>query len=223
MEGYEEAIVLPIEAYQMSINEQQKFEQWLKQIIDELVWATCHFRVWEQLWPSTEEIAHVENIYLNFFQLTRTAHNDQFLLRLSKILDRHRDSINIFRLIDMIEKHPGLITDKSLDTDALRTKLNKKEEVFKRLKALRDKKLAHIDEQFHVNESLRKSIHVYVGETRALLNELDEILTEISAAHNGLIPTFETVGIDDTGVLLKALVTLHEERQGRVKERRSLS
>ncbi len=195
----------------MSNNAQQKFKQWLNQIIEELVWATCYFKVWEQLWPSTEEIAHVENIYLNFFQLTRKAHNDQFLLQLSKILDRHRDSINIFRLIEMMEEQPGLITEKSLDIDPLRTRLSKKEEVFKRLKTLRDKKLAHIDEQFHINASLRKSIHVYVGEARALVNDLAEILTEISVAHNGAVPTFETMGISDTSELLKTLISLHKE------------
>ncbi len=197
----------------MSNREQQKFKQWLDQIIEELVWATCYFKVWEQLWPSTEEIANVENFYLNFFQLTRKAHNDQFLLQLSKILDRHKDSINIFRLIKMMEKQPGLITDKSLDIDALRTKLSKKEEVLKRLRTLRDKKLAHIDEQFHINANLRKSIHVYVGEARALLNDLAEILTEISVAHNGAVPAFETIGIDDTSELLKTLISLNKEGQ----------
>jgi hypothetical protein len=195
----------------LSNNAQQKFKQWLNQIIEELVWATCYFKVWEQLWPSTEEIAHVENLYLNFFQLTRKAHNDQFLLQLSKILDRHKDSINIFRLIEMIEKQPSLITERSLDIDALRTRLSKKEEVLKRLKTLRDKKLAHIDEQFHINTSLRESIRVYVGEAKALLNDLAEILTEISVAHNGSIPVFETIGIDDTGELLKMLISIQKK------------
>jgi hypothetical protein len=195
----------------MRSREQQKFKQWLKQIIEELVWATCHFKVWEQLWPSTEEIANVENLYLNFFQLTRKAHNDQFLLQLSKILDRHRDSINVFKLIEMIEKKPGLITEKSLDIDTLRIRLSEKEEVFKRLKTLRDKKLTHIDEQFHINANLRGSIHVYVGEARAILSDLAEILTEISVAHDGATPAFETIGIGDTSELLKMLISL--ERQ----------
>lgn len=197
----------------MGSREQQKFKQWLNQIIEELVWATCYFKVWKQLWPSTEEIANVENLYLNFFQLTRKAHNDQFLLQLSKILDRHRDSINIFKLIEMIEKKPGLITEKSLDINTLRIRLSEKEEVFKRLKTLRDKKLAHIDEQFHINANLRKSIHVYFGEARAILNDLAEILTEISVAHNGAIPAFETVGIGDTSELLKTLISLNKEGQ----------
>ena len=191
----------------MSNNEQQIFKQWLKQIIEELVWANCYFKVWEQLWPSTEEIAHVENLYLNFFQLTRTAHNNQFLLQLSKILDHHKDSINIFKLIKMVEKQPGLITEKSLDIDALKAKLSEKEEVLKRLRTLRDKKLAHIDEKFHINASLQKSNQFHVGEARTLLNDLAEILTEISVAHDGAIPTFETLSINDTSELLKMLTS----------------
>jgi hypothetical protein len=197
----------------MSNNSQQRFKQWLKQIIEELRWATCYLKVWEQLWPSTEEIAHVENLYLNFFQLTRKAHNDQFLLQLSKILDRHKDSITIFRLIEMMENQPSLITEKSLDIDALKTRLSEKEEVLERLRTFRNKKLAHIDEQFHINATLRKSLHIYVGEARALQNDLAEILTEISVAHNGAVPAFETIGIGDTSKLLKTLISSNKEGQ----------
>lgn len=196
----------------MSDNRKLKYEMWLNQIREELVWATCHFKVWMQLWPSTEEIANVENRYLNFFQLTRKAHNDQFQLHLSKILDRHRDSINIFGLIEMIEKQPSLLVDKDFDLSELKTKLNGKEEIFNRLKTIRDKKLAHIDERFHTNNDLRNSIHVYFGEARTLLEDLAEMLTAISVAHNGLIPTFETTGINDATELLKVL-SLYKDEQ----------
>jgi len=196
----------------MGHKEQQKFRKWLIQIREEFVWATCYFKVWEQLWPSTEEIANVENRYINFFQLTRQALNDQFTLHLSKILDRHKDSINIFRIINMAEKHPGLLENTALDTQELTNKLNRNEEVFKRLKSLRDKKLVHVDERFYTNDDLRKSIHVYVGEVRTLLNELAEILTNISVAHNGTIPTFETIGIDDTTELLTTLSSMRDEK-----------
>ena len=113
----------------------------------------------------------------------------------------------------MIEKKPGLITEKSLDIDSLRTRLIEKEEVFKRLKTIRDRKLTHIDEQFHINANLRKSFPVYVGEARAILSDLAEILTEISVAHNGAIPAFETIGIGDTSELLKTLISLNKDGQ----------
>ncbi len=195
----------------MSNNEQQKFKQWLDQIVEELVLATCYFKVWVQLWPSTEKIAHVENLYRNFFLTTRTALNNQFLLQLSKILDHHRSSINIFKLTEMLEKQPDLITEKSLDINKLGTKLNEMQEVFKRLKTLRDKKLAHVDEQFHTNASLRKSLHIYFIEAKALLSNLAEIVTDISVAHNGVVPVFDTLGIGDTSELLKTLVLLNKK------------
>lgn len=196
----------------MSDSGKLKFEVWLNNIRNELVWATCHFKVWTQLWPSTEEIANVENHYLNFFRLTRKTHNDQFQLHLSKILDRQRDSINIFRLIEMIEKQPSLLSDKNFDLSELKTKLSEKEEIFNSLKTIRDKKLAHIDERFHTDNGLRNSTHLYFGEARTLLEDLAKMLTDISVAHNGLTPAFETTGISDATELLKTLSLCQDEQ-----------
>lgn len=196
----------------MSYSGKLKFKKWLNQILEELLWANCHFKVHTQLWPSTEEIANVENRYLDFFQLTRLAHNDLFQLHLSKILDRHGDSMNIFKLIEMIEKQPNLLLDKNLDLSELKNKLSEKEEIFNKLKTIRNKKLAHIDEQFHMSNDLRNSIHLYFGEASILLKDLAEILTDISVAHNGLIPTFETTRITDTTKLLHTL-SLYKDEQ----------
>ncbi len=192
-----------------SENTNVRFERWLKQIIEELVYATCHFRVWEQLWPSTEDIARAENVYINFFQLTRIAHNNQLFLHINKILDRRKDSINIWRLFGVIEKNPDLLEQK-IDIRAIKDRLNTKKEVYERLKVYRNKKLAHIDEEYHTSEDLRKRTKVFLGEMREILNDLADIITEISAAYSGAIPSFETVGIDDTTRLLKTLLDINE-------------
>ena len=50
-----------------------------------------------------------------------------------------------------------------------------------------------------------------IAESKALLSNLSEIVTDISVAHNGVVPVFDTLGIGDTSELLKTLVLLNKK------------
>lgn len=69
------------------------FQKWRRAIADELVAAYSHYHIWEQLWPS-EESVKVLNQYRVFFHYTTAAHVQLFLLRISKIMEDRRDSVN---------------------------------------------------------------------------------------------------------------------------------
>lgn len=197
----------------MVINNPELFKKRLDLIRDELMWATCSFRIWEQLWPSTEENARIENLYLNFFTVTRKAHNSQLMLCISNILDRNSDSVNIYKLLKMMKEQPSLMATQTVDIVGLKARLDNQAGLFKKIKTFRNKRLAHIDEEFNINKDDRNSVHIYVGDIKKILDELSAVITELSIGFNGVIPTFETVGIDDTSSLLTNLISAREYRK----------
>ena len=53
----------------------KEFENVFEILQKQLLAASVHFRIWEQLWP-TEKVVDTINRYKGFFQPTRDAHLD---------------------------------------------------------------------------------------------------------------------------------------------------
>ena len=128
-----------------------KFEHRLKRIVRELIHARGYIGVWEQLWPTTEKIARVENRYRSFFGFTRMALNQQFFLSLAKVIEQRKknENLSIWRLLTAIENEPNLLSS-PLDLDCLKRTLTERQELLKRIIDYRDKELAHIDDRYYL-------------------------------------------------------------------------
>jgi len=183
------------------------FQKWRRTIADELVAAYAHYHIWEQLWPS-EESVKVLNQYRVFFHYTTAAHIQLFLLRISKITEDRRDSVNFWRLLDEIEKAPSLAPGLSKSKiKKLRQQLQAQSDLLRRIRTHRDKRIAHVDSRHSwPDDKLWQDKAVTVGEAKVLLEELENIFNTVSSAHDGQGWSLKTVGLDDTGRALRVLL-----------------
>jgi hypothetical protein len=203
---------------------QEKFGLRLKRIVDELVNARGYIGVWEQLWPTNENIVRVENRYRSFFGFVRMSLNNQFFLSLSKIVEQRsrNENLSIWRLLEIIETDPKLVS-KPLDLDNLKRVLKEKQDLLKRIVDYRDKELAHIDDSYLLNVKLNKGrnkkVKILLGEVKVLQKDLEEIVNEICGAYDNSDQDFETIEHDDTTRLLDDLIKwLDRERLERENE-----
>lgn len=185
----------------------ERFQKWRRAIADELVAAYTHYHIWEQLWPS-EESVKLLNQYRVFFHYTTAAHVQLFLLRISKITEDRRDSVNFWRLLDEIEKAPGLVPGLSKSKmKGLRQQLQAQSDLLRRIRTHRDKRIAHVDSRHSwPDDNLWQDKAVTVGEAEVLLEKLENIFNTISSAHDGQVWSLRTVGVDDAGRLLRSLL-----------------
>ena len=184
----------------------EKFGQWRKEIAAELVMAYTHYHIWEQLWPSTEQLAKVLNRYISFFQPTRQAHVHQFFLCVAKITDKRKDSKSLWRLLDEVEKTPSLVSRNPISTATLRAQIESYNDVLKRIRTHRNKRLAHIDESHSWPDSVMWSKNpVTVSEAKKLLTDLEHVFNKLSSAHDGQVWSLKVQRPNDTSRLLEEL------------------
>jgi hypothetical protein len=202
----------------------KKFEHRLERIISELINARGYIGVWEQLWPTNEKIARVENRYRSFFGFTRMALNYQFFLSLAKIVEQRsrNDNLSIWRLLEIIENEPELLFV-TLDLNDLKRKLTEKQDLLKRIIDYRDNELAHIDDRYLLNIKLNKQdnkkVKILLGEVKQLQKDLEHIVNEICGACDNRVQLFETIDHDDTTRLLDDMIKwLNREKQHSERE-----
>lgn len=175
----------------------KEFESILEILSKQLLDASVHFDIWEQLWP-TEQVVDVINQYKGFFLPTKDAHLDRFIIKISDILSNHRNSPSFYRILSMIGKNSNLAPD--INVREIKNRLKNHKMVLEAIKDFRDKRVAHWD--ISVNK-LNKP--VLFGDTKRMLTELKGIFNEISASHSSNIFSFRYVQQGNTTSLLNAL------------------
>ena len=184
----------------------EKFGKWRQALASELIAAYNHYHIWEQLWPS-EESVRVLNRFRVFFHYTIAAHSQLFFLHVTKVTEDRRDSVNLWRLLDEVEKHPSLVPRLLISkVRQFRERLKAHSEIIRRIRTYRDKRIAHVDERHSWPDSrLWQDKVVTVGEAKILLQDLESIFNTLSAAHDGQRWSLKTIGLEDTTTLLKIM------------------
>lgn len=196
-----------------------EFRSLLEELRQQLLAASVHFDTWVQLF-STAQVVDVINQYIGFFQPTREAHLDRFIIKVSNLVSNEPRSPSFHRIFRMLDNNPALAP--GVDVQSLRKRLMQHKEVLKRIKKYRDKRAAHWDTQEQVQ---RKP--VLFGDSKRMLEELQDIFNEISGAHSGNLWSFKYSQQSDTSSLLNVLklwrqlnlVTLAREvKMGKIEE-----
>jgi len=172
-----------------------EFKSLLEEVRKQLLDAQMHFDIWEQLWP-TEKKVDVINSYIGFFQPTRAAHLDRFFIKISNVVDNHRNSPSIYRLLNMVGSYMDLAP--GIDMHSIHDRLKKQKDLLRRIRQYRNKRAAHWD-------MAAKPDPVFVGESRQLLMELASIFNEIHGAHDKNVWSFRPQQYHDTDRLLDRL------------------
>ena len=196
-----------------------EFRSLIEKLRQELLAASVDFDISIRLFP-TAQVVDVINQYIGFFQPTRKAHLDRFIIKVSNLVSNEPRSPSFHRIFRMLDNNPALAP--GVDVQSLRKRLMQHKEVLKRIKKYRDKRAAHWDTQEQVQ---RKP--VLFGDSKRMLEELQDIFNEISGAHSGNLWSFKYSQQGDTSSLLDVLklcreqnlVTLAREvNMGRIEE-----
>jgi hypothetical protein len=177
--------------------EQEEFEDIFGILQRQLLAASVHFYIWEQLWP-TEKVVATINQYKGFFQPTRDAHNDRFINKVSVVMSNDRNAPSFYRILNMIGRNSNLAAD--VNVREVKARLRKHRKVLKAIKDFRNKRVDHWDTRV---EGLRRP--VLYGDAKRMLEDLRKISNEISRSHSGSIHAFRYIEERDTNSLLEAL------------------
>lgn len=178
-------------------NEQEEFENIFAILQRQLLAASVHFYIWEQLWP-TEKVVSTINQYRGFFQPTRDAHNDRFINKVSDVMSNNPNAPSFYRILNMLGRNSNLAAD--INVREVKKRLRKHKKVLEAVKDMRNKRVDHWDTNV---EGLSK--HVLYGDAKKMLEDLKKISNEISASHSRSIHAFRYVEQGDTNSLLEAL------------------
>ena len=174
-----------------------EFNSLLEELRKQLLEACIHFDIWEQLWP-TEEAVGVINQYKGFFQPTREAHLDRFFIKVLNVVSNDARSPSFHRIFKMLDNNPALAS--GVDVRSLRKRLKQHKDVLRRIKDYRDTRAAHWDTQL-----VAEPKPVLFGDSKRMLEELQNIFNKISGAHSGNVWSFKYSQQSNATGLLNAL------------------
>ena len=216
-------------------------EEYFQKYYDKLIWETILARARLKL---NEHLDNYRSSYLrelnqapHFFKLTMLAHYDNALLTLSRILDRHEDSLSIWKFINFIEQNRRIfsnqafrqrmkgnpnyeslikshtpITPKEVDED--KQKLGSLEDITNRIKDLRDKVLAHIDRKFLLTGKITTKKYTFQRkELYEVIDTLVQILNRYSHAYNSSMFLDKFLGEDDVQGVMDSIRFHIQERK----------
>jgi hypothetical protein len=186
------------------------FQKYYDRLIVEALHAGAHLNLWERLekYKATSYIDEL-NQAPYFYTFTTKAHLENVLVTLSRILDRHEDSLSIWKFLDFAEQNRKIfstgvfqqrmiqkpdydeywvkshtpITLQEIEDD--RERLAKLEQTVKNLDKWRNKVIAHTDRQFLLaGKIVSKEYPLQLQQLQEVIDTLFEILNRYSGAYD---------------------------------------
>ena len=179
-------------------DEQEEFEYVFEILRQQLLDASSHFYIFEQLWP-TEKVVDIINRHKGFFQPTRAAHLDSLIIKVSDIVSNKATAPSFYRILKMIGRNSNLAPD--INVREVKQRIRKHKKTLEAIKDYRNKRVAHWITSVE-NEEVDKPLLL---DTKRMLKELEDIFNEISVSHSKNEWSFRYSQQGDTISLLRAL------------------
>jgi hypothetical protein len=192
-------------------SEKEEFEYVLEIFRQQLLDASSHLYIFEQLWP-TEKIVDVINRYKGFFQPTRAAHLERLIIKVSDIVSNKADAPSLYRILKMVGVNSRIAPD--INVHDVKQRIKKHKKTLETIKDYRNKRVAHwitSAENAEVNKP-------FLLATKRMLKELGDIFNEISASHSGKIWSLKYSQQGDVIALIDGLKRLRAEDKERIEE-----
>ena len=190
--------------------EKEEFEYVFEILRQQLLDASSHFYIFEQLWP-TEKVVDVINRYKGFFQPTRAAHLERLTIKVSDIVSNKADAPSLYRILKMVGINSRLAPD--INVHEVKQRIKKHKKTLEAIKNFRNTRVAHWDTSI---DKLEKP--VLLGDTKRMLKEFADIFNEISASHSKSEWSFRYSEQGDVITLVDGLKRLRAEDKKRIEE-----
>ena len=207
-------------------NVTEKFEK----LIDEL-WKACYvgntsYLIYQQIEKLFQEEQTVAFRSHNFFVITERNLLNGFTMSLAKLFDMHPRSISLHRLLDFAETHShillpnnGVNQEYSSKINSLRDELSALEPLIEKIKDVRDKRLAHLDENI-IKSNREDPRYPTYDEFKELFTFGENCINAIVIPYDGTARHMEIANWDD---LNNAAEVVNEDWKRRKDELRKLS
>ncbi len=195
-------------------NQEQHFVNLREALTEMCFQGQTHYRIWRTLNESFEKHpAPAENAPV-FFIMTASAHFNSSFSFLAKLVDKHRDAVNINEYIEFVQSCPSMFkkTQSSTISKAVQKDLQIIEAFstqITNIRARRDKYYAHLDRK-HISKPKEilqlfpiKPIEIY-----QLYEEIGKIINRYSGFYDDSSSEMGIVGEDD----VKWLIEFIEEK-----------
>ncbi len=155
-----------------------RFKQLRVHLWRELSALHAHYEIFQQLYDRTEKEAEVQKRYLSFFHYTIEGHRNLTFLQVSKVTERNKKSVTIWKLIDALLENPELSPHATRDQlEAAKSGLLRHSDVLKRIWDHRGKRVAHLDEK-------PSNVTVSKGEMDIIVSSIKDAFHLASSAHD---------------------------------------
>ena len=223
------------------INAQTKFESWRSALAERLDHADANLKAWLAIEGYRQEHVAELNIAPAFWSLTMRAHLHAGLLDLATLVDRNRQSISIYRLLDYVEEYQELFSDRAyenrLRTQSIhgkrleemvrdrrrvteekicedRTAIADFDKDIKNLRGGRNKVLAHVDEEFlRKGKSVDQVYPLLRTRTFAALTTFGDIFNFYSDAYDSSTYDIGVPFESSLQTMISALTQWHQARR----------
>lgn len=228
----------------MGLSEKERlFQKYYDRLIMEALHARAHLNLWERFekYKATSYIDEL-NQARYFFNFTIKAHLDDVLVTLSRILDRHKEALSIWKFLSFAEKNREIfstqafnqrmikkpdydkywaeshkpITLKEIEED--RQKLGSLEQTVNNLTAWRNKVVAHIDRQFLLSDKIvSEEYPMQLQQLQEVVTTLFPILNRYSGAYNSSSYATSYPGEDDVQFVMDCIRFYIEEHNRQIE------
>ena len=228
----------------MDLPQQEKlFQNYYDRLILETLHAGAHINLWERLekYKATDYIDELNQAGY-FFTFTIKAHLDDTLLILSRVLDKHEDSLSIWKFLNFAEQNRAIfstqafrqrmlkkpdydkywtkshkpITLKEIKED--RHKLERLEDTVNNLTTWRNKVIAHIDRQFLLSGKIVSEEHpMQLQKLQEVVETVFQILNRYSGAFNSSSYAERYPGEDDVQFVIDCIRFYIQEQNRQIE------
>jgi hypothetical protein len=166
-----------------------QIEKVMSELENLVIYGKKHLLAWRQVYDIVHSEPELIELAAQFFWLTSFAHIQTATLIIAKLTENNSDSVNLFYLFNLAihqgrqhfpknykEVHKAVVSDL--------TELKNVENLLKKIKDERDKRIAHLDRGI-ISSGLGDATLIEVSELEDILDRIDRILDKYYTYYQG--------------------------------------
>jgi hypothetical protein len=193
--------------------EPQEFKRQLDELRRIISDGVAYFSVWRGLMVEDEVSAHALNRYRGMFLPARTALHWMMLLQFAKVFDPDTRTISLRNLLTIAKANRESLTPYASEENLqkLEEQIDTNEDLLKRLKSLRDQRIAHHDAEITGDTQL------LYGETKKFVDAVKSMYNSLTRYHDRSTTSFEYLTSEAEEHTSEVVQIMREDREKRLQ------
>jgi hypothetical protein len=191
----------------------QEFKRQLDELRTIITDGIAYFSVWRGLMVEDEVSAHALNRYRGMFLPARTALHWMMLLQFAKVFDPDTRTISLRNLLTIAKADRESLTPYASEENLqkLEEQVDTNEDLLKRLKSLRDQRIAHHDAEITGDTQL------LYGETKKFVEAVKSMYNSLTSYHDHSSTIFDNLVREAERHTAEVVQIMREDRDKRLQ------